>query len=438
MGGNCCKPVDKSEYEFQKRLPVRTARFKEPKAMTMPTKDKLNSMAHDASIDETWRILQDPEFADVHEVVSKQVYLTSVFGMNRDDMAKKGITWVINATTEMPRFKNFKDKTLRVPVTDGRGEDIYPFLDHTADAIHELIIHGECVVIHCQAGVSRSTVLVLAYLIKYEMRSLRNAYNLILNRRHVVRPNTTFLHALVKYEGKHLPNLELKDRTRIIQVKKNNKLVEVPNWLWYDQIERFDEEFSASRQMNTAAYRDETKIFVDLDAEPAYFADHESEILGPGASMRFQSQASSGKMAGSTAPIRLSDVKTSALPIDPASGTPAPPIHSIIPVPIATIPLYAVYVTPVANHPIGSGKTPVPSPDSKSSSPATKAKEGKKAGTAKTVPKTIPAGEKIKHEAKKQGKDDKKKGKENRKKQPVPIGERGKVAEAGSKKRSHK
>ena len=314
MGSQCVKPADeKHGYQFLTKLPSRTARFREPKAITMPTKDKLMNSIHDPSIDDTWRILQDARFSDVHEV-TKHLFLTSLFGMNRDDMAKKGITWIINATTEMPRFKQFKQTTLRVPVTDDRGEDIYPFLDHVADAVHELISHEENVVVHCQAGVSRSTVIVLAYLIKYEKRSLRNAYNLVLEKRPVVRPNTTFLHALVKFEREHLPNLQPKHKTVIIQVKKNEKLVEVPNWLWYDQNEKFDEEFSSNRQMNIAPYRDETKVFVDLDQEPAYFANHEADILGDDASSRFKALKSFRKPQTSITPV------SHAIPVSDATA----------------------------------------------------------------------------------------------------------------------
>ena len=259
MGSQCVKPADeKHGYQFLTKLPSRTARFKEPKAITMPTKDKLMTSGHDLSI------LQDARFSDVHEI-TRHLFLTSVFGMNQHDMAKKDITWIINVTTDMPRFKEFKQTTLRVPVTDDRGEDIYPFLDYVADAINELISHNEDVVVYSQAGVSRSTVLVIAYLIKHEKRTLRSAYNLVLEKRPVVRPNTTFLHALVKFENEHLPNLQPNDQTEIIQVKKNSKLVEVPNWLWYDHKEKFDEEFSSKRQMDMALIRDETKVFVDLD-----------------------------------------------------------------------------------------------------------------------------------------------------------------------------
>jgi hypothetical protein len=59
-------------------------------------------------------------------------------------------------------------------------------------------------------GVSRSTTLILAYLIKYKKWSLSKSYFLVLSRRKCVRPNCGFWRQLIKYEK------------RVLQVKNLN------------------------------------------------------------------------------------------------------------------------------------------------------------------------------------------------------------------------
>lgn len=297
------------DYHFLHRLPPQTARFQEAACIALPNRETVEKSAKDPKLDWTWRVLQEPKFLDMHEV-SPGLFLTSFFGMTKEAIQGNGITWIVNATIELPKFKPFKDKTLRIPVTDDRSSDINPFLEHAADAIHELISHKEKVVVHCQAGVSRSTVIVLAYLIKWHKMSLRSAYNMVYNKRPVIRPNTTFLHALVKFEGQHLPPDNTDVRTKIIQVKKKGKLVDLPNWLWYDQIQAFDQEFDEHRKMNAAHYKDPNRLFVDLDQDPTYFADHELEVLGQ-KQEKFESVLSKkGSVSQITTPIQMpSEIK---------------------------------------------------------------------------------------------------------------------------------
>lgn len=51
------------------------------------------------------------------------------------------------------------------------------------------------------AGISRSVTLVLAYLIKHEMMPYEQAYNMIKNRRRIMRPNCGFVRQLKRYES---------------------------------------------------------------------------------------------------------------------------------------------------------------------------------------------------------------------------------------------
>ncbi|CAF3493530.1 unnamed protein product [Rotaria socialis] len=78
------------------------------------------------------------------------------------------------------------------------------------EVLHELdiqhILNNENVLVHCQAGISRSSAIVLAYLLKYQQKTLLAAYGYLTERRHLAEPNGCFLLQLIRYE-KELHNL---------------------------------------------------------------------------------------------------------------------------------------------------------------------------------------------------------------------------------------
>lgn len=114
-------------YEFQKQLPKGTRKFREMKLVPLPTKSGILSHLNDPTVDDTWRCLAQPEFASVDQI-TRNLFLTSVSGLNKEDVKQHDIGFIVNATTIMPVFQEFQHQTLRVPVDDDRGADIYPYL----------------------------------------------------------------------------------------------------------------------------------------------------------------------------------------------------------------------------------------------------------------------------------------------------------------------
>jgi protein-tyrosine phosphatase len=59
---------------------------------------------------------------------------------------------------------------------------------------------GVAALVHCAAGISRSTSIVLAYLMKHEKMALKEAFILVKTQRKGVSPNKGFVKQLLRFE----------------------------------------------------------------------------------------------------------------------------------------------------------------------------------------------------------------------------------------------
>jgi atypical dual specificity phosphatase len=74
-----------------------------------------------------------------------------------------------------------------------------PYFEQACRFIEEARQSNSCVLVHCACGVSRSTTLCCAYLIKHHSMSVEQAITHLRLQRHIVQPNTGFLRQLIRY-----------------------------------------------------------------------------------------------------------------------------------------------------------------------------------------------------------------------------------------------
>ena len=98
---------------------------------------------------------------------------------------------------------------IHIPIDDDNslGDRIYSYFDQVADFIETHIQANQNVLVHCMAGVSRSSTFTLCYLIKYKKMTLRAAFSLLTAARKIALPNPGFWAALLRWEGEQLANL---------------------------------------------------------------------------------------------------------------------------------------------------------------------------------------------------------------------------------------
>eukprot|EP01117_Protostelium_nocturnum_P018229 TRINITY_DN7590_c0_g1_i1.p1 TRINITY_DN7590_c0_g1~~TRINITY_DN7590_c0_g1_i1.p1 ORF type:complete len:269 (+),score=91.83 TRINITY_DN7590_c0_g1_i1:132-938(+) len=136
--------------------------------------------------------------------VSKKATLDKLeaeFRKKNSSASKEGnIIHILNVAEEVknkfPEEYDYKNYLLE----DVEDEDILVHLEETSNWIAKIKSMNEIVIVHCAAGVSRSATVVLAYLMKNERMTLKDAYSFLKEKRSVIAPNSGFLAQLMEYE----------------------------------------------------------------------------------------------------------------------------------------------------------------------------------------------------------------------------------------------
>ena len=123
-----------------------------------------------------------------------------------------GITHIVNITIEHRNAFPNKIKYLRLTLEDVAETNLLRHLRTTSGFIEKAINKGGRVLVHCNLGVSRSSTVTLAYLMKTKGWNLEKAYTLLKVRRSCARPNAGFLKQLSDWElevvGERVTNVD--------------------------------------------------------------------------------------------------------------------------------------------------------------------------------------------------------------------------------------
>ncbi|ERE78063.1 dual specificity protein phosphatase 5-like protein [Cricetulus griseus] len=93
-----------------------------------------------------------------------------------------------------------------IPVEDSHTADISSHFQEAIDFIDCVREGGGKVLVHCEAGVSRSPTICMAYLMKTKQFRLKEAFDYVKQRRSVISPNFGFMGQLLQYESEILPS----------------------------------------------------------------------------------------------------------------------------------------------------------------------------------------------------------------------------------------
>ena len=117
------------------------------------------------------------------------------------------LTHIINVSVEHQCFFPDRIKYLHLELEDKEEVSIIDQFEKTIHFMNTAFADSSSrILVHCNLGISRSSSLILAYLMKTYNATLFEAFKYVKNRRPIVCPNIGFLHQLLEFEHELFSN----------------------------------------------------------------------------------------------------------------------------------------------------------------------------------------------------------------------------------------
>jgi protein-tyrosine phosphatase/rhodanese-related sulfurtransferase len=143
---------------------------------------------------------------DIDKAIASQILPYLFIGnqrdaANRERLNELGVTHVLNVTSHLPlHFENEGITYKRIPATDSGSQNLKQYFSEAINFIESARKSNGKVLVHCQAGVSRSPTIVAAYIIATSCKTLSEAFTIIKDCRSIVAPNINFMGQLLDLE----------------------------------------------------------------------------------------------------------------------------------------------------------------------------------------------------------------------------------------------
>ncbi|KAF7287721.1 dual specificity protein phosphatase 10-like isoform X2 [Rhynchophorus ferrugineus] len=147
-----------------------------------------------------------PALADVDSYPASKVLPFLYLGNSKDAadlscLQGLGTTCVLNVTSQLPGYHEECGITYKqIPATDSGHQNLKQYFEEAFEFIEQARKNGLRVLIHCQAGVSRSATIAIAYIMKYKHMSMVEAYKKVKEARPIISPNLNFMGQLLELE----------------------------------------------------------------------------------------------------------------------------------------------------------------------------------------------------------------------------------------------
>ncbi|KAJ7084854.1 protein-tyrosine phosphatase-like protein [Mycena belliarum] len=133
----------------------------------------------------------------VDEIIKDQIYLGNLSAAGSEETKNRlGISHTLSVC---PQSTSSGPSHLVIPVDDSDYDNLLIHLPDACRFIEDALAHGGKVLVHCVLGISRSTTVLAAYLIKSMSLTPSAAISFIKQRRPRVQPNYGFLKQLAAF-----------------------------------------------------------------------------------------------------------------------------------------------------------------------------------------------------------------------------------------------
>merc|ERR1719446_1283278 len=120
---------------------------------------------------------------------------------NSSVLTRLNIRYILNVTAKPASYSipsGFQYKHLEA--ADNGFQNLRQFFEEAFEFIDSAKTAGTAVLIHCQAGISRSPTIAIAYLMKNYMMPMADAYKFVKTKRSIISPNLNFMGQLWEFE----------------------------------------------------------------------------------------------------------------------------------------------------------------------------------------------------------------------------------------------
>lgn len=160
---------------------------------------KVSHTPTDASSDGIFMIVNNSPDQAVHYVIDGVYIGSQDAAVNLSGLTACQITHVLNVATGIrnafPKLFTYLNVEL-LDVPEANIRSVFPL---TNEFIKKTIDNGGRILVHCNAGISRSASIVLAYLIGILHMPYDDAYNLLKSARSRIKPNNGFVQQLKEF-----------------------------------------------------------------------------------------------------------------------------------------------------------------------------------------------------------------------------------------------
>ncbi|KAL2100013.1 hypothetical protein ACEWY4_004407 [Coilia grayii] len=133
------------------------------------------------------------------------LFLGSALHASKKDMLDgMGISALLNVSSNCPNHFEGIYQYKCIPVEDNHKEDISSWFIEAIEFIDSVKDSNGRVLVHCQAGISRSATICLAYLMMKKRVRLEEAFEFVKQRRSIISPNFSFMGQLLQFESQVL------------------------------------------------------------------------------------------------------------------------------------------------------------------------------------------------------------------------------------------
>ena len=133
--------------------------------------------------------------------ILKYLYIGSEeHASNESQLKENKIDSVLNVAKGCKNYFEGELTYYNLPVLDNCEEDISQIFEKAFEIIENVRLNGGKVLVHCNAGISRSATICIAYLMKTEGISMGEALKMVKDKRKCVAPNFGFMLKLMKFE----------------------------------------------------------------------------------------------------------------------------------------------------------------------------------------------------------------------------------------------